>query len=136
MKKHIEIRKAVMGAIKAGVKEKGVTFYDGRPGFLDVQDLPAIAVYLSDAECVEAGTTLGEYGWKAILHAEVFMKSITPDTTLDNWVEQYLYPALRDSAELESLTITSDPQGYDYQRDEEMMTWGSADLRFDITYHM
>ncbi|HHD8778264.1 TPA: phage tail terminator protein, partial [Salmonella enterica] len=27
-------------------------------------------------------------------------------------------------------------QGYNYQRDDEMAMWGSADLSYDITYSM
>lgn len=124
-----------MDAIKSAAPQ-AANFYDGRPGSLSAQDLPAVAVYLSDAECTAEAGTLGEYGWQAVLHTEVFLPSDRPDTELDSWIEQYLYPALRDSVELNNLTISHNPQGYGYPRDDEVMTWRSADLRFAITYQM
>ncbi|MBW7984721.1 phage tail terminator protein [Enterobacillus tribolii] len=135
MKKHIEIRQAVMDAIKSASPE-ATRFYDGRPEFLSTQDLPAIAIYLSDAECTAEAGTIGEYGWQAVLHAEVFLQSDCSDTDLDCWIEQYLSPAVRDSVELNTLTITNNPQGYDYLHDDEATTWRSADLRSVITYRM
>lgn len=135
MKKHIEIRKAVLGALKDTITED-VKYFDGRPGFLDTQDLPAVAVYLTDATSSEAEGTLCDFGWRATLHAEVFLKASAPDTALDTWVEQWLYPAIRDAVAVNDLVIIANPQGYDYQRDEEAMNWGSADLRFDIVYEL
>ncbi|EBU8701617.1 phage tail protein, partial [Salmonella enterica] len=31
---------------------------------------------------------------------------------------------------------TMSARGYDYQRDDQMAMWGSADLTYDITYTM
>lgn len=46
--KNSDIRKAVLTALQRNISDS-VTWFDGRPGFLDEQDLPAVAVYLSDA---------------------------------------------------------------------------------------
>ncbi|CAM3366837.1 hypothetical protein SB6411_00217 [Klebsiella spallanzanii] len=136
MKNHIEIRKAALTAIKESLAESGtagVVFFDGRPGFIDASDLPAVAVYISDAEVDGEGSTFCDDTWAATLHVEVFLKASSPDTDLDKWTEQ-LYRAVSESESLSELVMTFSPQGYDYQRDEEMMTWGSADLRIAITY--
>lgn len=136
MKKHIEIRQAVITAIKSSLLEhgaSGVVILDGRPGFIDAKDLPAVAVYISDAELAEELGSFCENVWDAVLHIEVFLKANSPDTELDNWTER-LYQEVSQSQALADLVITFTPQGYDYQRDEEMMTWGSSDLRIGITY--
>lgn len=67
--KHREIRAAVLSALKDNISER-VSWFDGRPVFIDEQELPAVAVYLTDAsaadEFVDEGT------WEATLHIEVF----------------------------------------------------------------
>lgn len=67
--KHREIRAAVLSALKENISER-VSWFDGRPVFIDEQELPAVAVYLTDAsaadEFVDEGT------WEATLHIEVF----------------------------------------------------------------
>ncbi|AFE60786.1 minor tail U (plasmid) [Rahnella aquatilis HX2] len=134
MIKHPKIRKAVLDALKLSVTDPSVTWYDGRPSFLTAEDLPAVAVYLSGAE--PTGETLDEDEWRATLHVEVFLKAVSPDTDLDQWMEQNIYPALNDVSALADLIQTMTAQGYDYQRDDEMATWGSADLRYTMTYTM
>ncbi|MGC6756761.1 phage tail terminator protein, partial [Escherichia coli] len=37
---------------------------------------------------------------------------------------------------LDALIETMTPQGYDYQRDDEMATWGSVDFTYTLTYSM
>lgn len=136
MKKHIEIRQAALAAIKASLTESGATdvvIFDGRPGFIDAKDLPAVAVYITDAEVTEDIGSFCENAWGATLHVEVFLKAVSPDTDLDIRTDQ-LYRAVSESEALSKLLITFTPQGYDYQRDEEMMTWGSSDFRTAITY--
>lgn len=134
MIKHPKIRKAVLDALKLSVTDPSVTWYDGRPSFLTAEDLPAVAVYLSGAE--PTGETLDEDEWRATLHVEVFLKAVSPDTDLDQWMEQNIYPALNYVPALADLIQTMTAQGYDYQRDDEMATWGSADLRYTMTYTM
>lgn len=133
MSKHTQIRQAVTSQLQREITEP-VTWFDGRPAFLDEQDLPAVAVYLSDAEYT--GDTLDEDSWQAALHVEVFLKSAQPDSALDSWMESHIYPALSNIPTLVTLIETMTPQGYDYQRDEEMATWGSVDLTYLLTYSM
>lgn len=91
MSKHTAIRLAVLDQLKTSIPDR-VTWFDGRPVFLEEQDLPALAVYLTDAEYT--GESLDEDSWQAVLHIEVFLKSTTPDSTLDAWMEEKVYPAL------------------------------------------
>lgn len=133
MSKHTQIRQAVTSQLQREITEP-VTWFDGRPAFLDEQDLPAVAVYLSDAEYT--GYTLDEDSWQAALHVEVFLKSAQPDSALDSWMESHIYPALSNIPTLDTLIETMTPQGYYYQRDEEMATWGSVDLTYLLTYSM
>ena len=133
MSKHSAIRAAVLAKLKADISDS-VTWFDGRPAFLEEGDLPAVAVYLSNAEYT--GATLDADDWQAVLHIEVFLKATNPDTALDNWLEEKVYPATEEIPGLEALIETMTPQGYDYQRDDEMATWGSVDLTYAITYSM
>ncbi|XUV80210.1 phage minor tail U family protein [Enterobacter sp. TMH.L2] len=133
MSKHSAIRAAVLAKLKADISDS-VTWFDGRPAFLEEGDLPAVAVYLSDAEYT--GDTIDADDWQATLHIEVFLKASNPDTALDAWLEEKIYPALQEIPGLEALIETMTPQGYDYQRDDEMATWGSVDLTYSLTYSM
>ncbi len=133
MSKHSAIRAAVLAKLKADISDS-VTWFDGRPAFLEEGDLPAVAVYLSDAEYT--GDTIDADDWQATLHIEVFLKASNPDTALDTWLEEKIYPAVQEIAGLEALIETMTPQGYDYQRDDEMATWGSVDLTYSLTYSM
>lgn len=131
--KHPQIRAAVLNALKDNITDS-VTWFDGRPAFLEVQDLPAVAVYLTDAQFT--GAMVDEDQWSATLHIEVFLKADSPDTALDEWVESRIYPAIESIPALQDLIELMAPLGYDYQRDDEMATWGSADLQYSITYIM
>jgi len=133
MSKHSAIRAAILAKLQNDITG-AVSWFDGRPAFLEEQDLPAVAVYLSDVEY--AGQTLDEDDWQAVLHVEVFLKASNPDTALDNWMEEKVYPAMAVVPQLDQLIETIIPQGYDYQRDDEMATWGSVDLTYSITYSM
>ena len=131
--KHPQIRAAVLAALKRNIIEQ-VTWFDGRPGFLDEEDLPAVAVYLTDARASD--DNIDEDMWSALLHIEVFLKAKEPDSALDAWMEEKVYPALADIPELLPLIELMNANGYDYQRDEEVMMWGSADLSYSISYVM
>ncbi|WP_053263867.1 phage tail terminator protein [Escherichia coli] len=74
--------------------------------------------------------------WQAILHIEVFLEAQVPDSDLDDWMETRVYPVLAEVPGLESLITTMVQQGYDYQRDDDMALWSSADLKYSITYDM
>lgn len=50
--------------------------------FLDEQDLPAVAVYLSDARASDE--SVDEDMWTAVLHVEVFLKATATDSALDS----------------------------------------------------
>lgn len=131
--KHPQIRAAVLNALKDNITDS-VTWFDGRPAFLEVQDLPAVAVYLTDAQFT--GAIVDEDQWSATLHIEVFLKADLPDAALDEWMESRIYPVLSDIPGLSDLIELMAPLGYDYQRDDEMATWGSADMQYSITYIM
>lgn len=131
--KHPQIRAAVLNALKDNITDS-VTWFDGRPAFLEVQDLPAVAVYLTDAQFT--GAMVDEDQWSATLHIEVFLKADLPDAALDEWMESKIYPVLSDIPGLSDLIELMAPLGYDYQRDDEMATWGSADMQYSITYIM
>ncbi|MCL5501793.1 phage minor tail U family protein [Escherichia coli] len=131
--KHPQIRAAVLDALKDNITDS-VTWFDGRPAFLEVQDLPAVAVYLTDAQFT--GAMVDEDQWSATLHIEVFLKADLPDAALDEWMESWIYPVLSDIPGLSDLIELMAPLGYDYQRDDEMATWGSADMQYSITYIM
>lgn len=131
--KHPQIRAAVLAALKRNISDP-VAWFDGRPGFLDEEDLPAVAVYLTDARASDE--SVDEDLWSAVLHIEVFLKAVETDTALDNWMEEKVYPALEDVPELSRLIESMAAGGYDYQRDDEAMLWGSADLNYSISYVM
>lgn len=131
--KHPQIRAAVLNALKDNITDS-VTWFDGRPAFLEIQDLPAVAVYLTDAQFT--GAIVDEDQWSATLHIEVFLKADLPDAALDEWMESRIYPVLSDIPGLSDLIGLMAPLGYDYQRDDEMATWGSADMQYSITYIM
>ena len=133
MSKHTDIRLAVLNKLKSDISDS-VTWFDGRPAFIEPQDLPAVAVYLSDAEYT--GSTLDDDSWEAVLHIEVYLKASNPDSELDSWLESKVYPAMDGISELANLIESMAPQGYEYQRDDEMATWGSVDLTYSINYSM
>ncbi len=131
---HPQIRAVVLAALQPSLIVPGVTWFDGRPAFLDAADLPAVAVYLTDAK--PTGDTLDADQWGATLHIEVFLKAVSTDSELDRWMESYIYPAMSAVPGLAGLIETIVAEGYDYQRDDEMATWGSADLKYYLTYYM
>ncbi|EFE63846.1 phage tail terminator protein [Escherichia coli] len=131
--KHREIRAAVLSALKANITEQ-VTWFDGRPAFIDELELPAVAVYLTDAS--SADEFVDEDTWEAVLHIEVFLRAKETDSALDMWMEEKIFPALEGVPGLSALLLKMNLQGYDYRRDDEFMMWGSADLRWNITYEM
>jgi hypothetical protein len=51
-------------------------------------------------------------------------------------MESHIYPALADVPGLDSLLTLMVPQGFDYQRDDAMGLWTSADMKYSITYEM
>lgn len=106
--------------------------HDGLPVFIEPEELPALAVWLTDAQF--AGQMLDERDWEAVLHVAVFLKAQAPDAELDMWMEEKIFPALEEVRGLENLINTMTPLGYDYQRDSEMATWGMAEITYRITY--
>ena len=131
--KHPLIRKAVLDALKAG-NAQAVTWFDGRSSVLDAQDLPAVAVYLTDAE--SSDESVDEDMWRATLHIEVFLKGDDTDSALDEWMENNIYPVMASISTLSGVLETMSARGYDYQRDDELATWGSADLQYSVSYVM
>ncbi|EAB2009266.1 phage tail protein [Salmonella enterica] len=131
--KHTDIRLAVIAALSGGIA-CDVTFFDGRPAVIEEDDFPAVAVYLTDAGYT--GEILDADVWRALLHIEVFLPAQVPDSELDEWMEAYIYPSLGDIPALSGLITLMVQQGYDYQRDEGLGLWSSADLKYSITYEM
>lgn len=131
--KHREIRAAILSALKENIPDR-VTWFDGRPVFIDEQELPAVAVYLTDALAAEE--FVDEGAWGAVLHIEVFLRAKETDSALDMWMEEKILPAMDGVPGLSALLLKMNLQGYDYRRDDEFMMWGSADLLWNITYQM
>lgn len=131
MSKHTLIRRAVLEKLES-VTGAPVTLFDGLPAFVEQEDLPAIAVWLTDAQYT--GLMTDEDDWQATLHTAVFLSAQAPDTELDIWMEEKIFPALEEVSVLERLIDTMTPLGYDYQRDSEMATWGMAEITYRITY--
>ncbi|MER3008557.1 phage tail terminator protein [Serratia nematodiphila] len=133
MIKHTAIRNAVLERCRSTITDD-VTYFDGRPAFIDENDLPAVAVFIDDARYT--GSELDTDSWRAMLHIVVYLKATQPDAALDQWVEEKIYPVLNDIPELAPLVEAMSPVGYDYQRDDEVATWGAADLSYQLTYTM
>lgn len=133
MIKHTAIRNAVLERCRSTITDD-VMYFDGRPAFIDENDLPAVAVFLDDARYT--GSELDTDSWRAMLHIVVYLKATQPDAALDQWVEEKIYPVLNDIPELAPLVEAMSPVGYDYQRDDEVATWGAADLSYQLTYTM
>ena len=131
MNRHTQIRQAVLSRLKTTYGEK-VVLFDGLPAFIDAQELPAVAVWLSDAQYT--GKMVDEDDWQAILHVAVFIRAQAPDTELDMWMDDIIYPALTDIPALSCLIDTMIPQGFNYRRDNEMATWAMAEITYQITY--
>lgn len=129
MSKHTLIRRAVLEKLES-VTGAPVTLFDGLPAFVEQEDLPAIAVWLTDAQYT--GLMTDEDDWQATLHTAVFLRAQAPDTELDIWMEEKIFPALEEVSGLERLIDTMTPLGYDYQRDSEMATWGMAEITYRI----
>ncbi|MGI7011148.1 phage minor tail U family protein [Citrobacter braakii] len=131
MNKHTQIRQAVLAKLES-LSGETVTLFDGLPAFIEPEDLPALAVWLTDAQYT--GVMTDEDDWQAVLHVAVFLKAQVPDAELDTWMEDKIAPAIQDVNGLENLIDTLIPLGYDYQRDSEMATWGMAEITYRITY--
>lgn len=131
MNKHTQIRRAVLTKL-GSLTGTAVSLFDGLPAFIESEDLPALAVWLTDAQYT--GVMADEDDWQATLHVAVFLKAQAPDAELDTWMEEKIFPALEDVIGLENLIDTMTALGYDYQRDSEMATWGMAEITYRITY--
>ncbi len=105
-----EIRAAVLSALKENIVER-VTWFDGRPAFISELELPAVAVYLTDASA--ADEFVDEDTWEAVLHIEVFLRAKETDSALDMWMEEKILPALEAVPGLSALLLKMNLQGYD-----------------------
>lgn len=131
--KHSDIRRAIINALESSIGEEAL-YFDGRPAVLEEGDFPAIAIYLTDAEYT--AEELDADTWQATLHVEIFLPAQVPDSDLDSWMESRIYPVLSDVPWLAGLITNIVQQGYDYQRDDDLGLWSSADLKYSITYEM
>lgn len=131
--KHSDIRRAIINALENSIGDEAL-YFDGRPAVLEEGDFPAIAIYLTDAEYT--GEELDADTWQATLHVEIFLPAQVPDSDLDNWMESRIYPVMSDVPGLAELITNIVQQGYDYQRDDDLGLWSSADLKYSITYEM
>jgi len=127
------IRKAVLDALEKGIGI-GAIFFDGRPAVIEPDDFPAVAVYLTDAEYT--GSELDAEVWSATLHIEIFLPAQVPDSELDEWMEGQVYPVISGIDGIGDLITLMVPQGFDYQRDDDMALWSSADMKYSINYEM
>lgn len=131
--KHSDIRQLILDALENAIGTDAI-YFDGRPAVLEEGNFPAVAVYLTDAEYT--GEELDADIWQATLHVEVFLPAQVPDSELDEWMEARVYPVLAEIPGLVSLITNMVQQGYDYQRDDDIGLWSSADLKYSITYEM
>ncbi|HBQ0110910.1 minor tail protein U [Klebsiella pneumoniae] len=131
--KHTEIRQAVIDGLESVIGNSAI-FFDGRPAVIEEEDFPAVAVYLTDAEYT--GEELDADTWQASLHIEVFLPAQVPDSELDEWMETRVYPAISGISALNGLITVMVQQGYEYQRDDSLGLWSSADMKYSITYDM
>lgn len=131
--KHSLIRKAIIDALETEIGA-GAIFFDGRPAVIEENDFPAVAVYLTDAEYT--GEELDADTWTALLHIEVFLPAQVPDSELDEWMETRIYPAISEVEGLRNLITLMVQQGFDYQRDDGLGLWSSADMKYSINYEM
>ena len=65
MNRHTQIRQAVLARLREQCGDSA-TFFDGLPAFIDAQELPAVAVWLSDAQYT--GKMTDEDDGQAVLH--------------------------------------------------------------------
>ncbi|WP_073848731.1 phage minor tail U family protein, partial [Escherichia coli] len=119
MNRHTQIRQVVLARLREQCGDSA-TFFDGLPAFVDAQELPAVAVWLSDA--LYTGKMTDEDDWQAVLHIAVFIRAQAPDSELDMWMESTIFPALNDVPAFSGLIDTLIPLGFNYQRDNEMAT--------------
>ncbi|EFN4098769.1 phage tail protein, partial [Escherichia coli] len=80
MNRHTQIRQVVLARLQEQCGDSA-TFFDGLPAFVDAQELPAVAVWLSDAQYT--GKMTDEDDWQAVLHIAVFIRAQAPDSELD-----------------------------------------------------
>lgn len=130
---HPQIRKAVLDAVHDAVSDPdGITWFDGRPAVFSEDELPGIAVYITDAQYT--GDNVDGNSWEAVLHVEVILGASVTDTELDEWMEQEIFPGLESIPALAGLLESMSTLGYDYQRDIDANMWSSADMKYSIRY--
>ncbi|WP_237209056.1 phage minor tail U family protein [Salmonella enterica] len=80
-----------------------VTLFDGLPAFVEQEDLPAIAVWLTDAQYT--GLMTDEDDWQATLHTAVFLRlRLLIQSLISGWKKNL--PALEEVSGLERLIDT------------------------------
>lgn len=130
---HLQIRKAVLDAIHDAVSDPDeITWFDGRPSVISEDELPGLAVYITDAQYT--GDNVDGNSWEAILHVEVLLGASATDTELDEWMEREIFPGLESIPALSEFLESMTQQGYDYSRDIDANMWSSADMKYSIKY--
>ncbi|EHZ8148957.1 phage tail protein [Salmonella enterica] len=128
------IRSAVLDALKAGLNTvPDVVFFDGEPVFVDGEtELPAVAVFLSDAQ--PDNEYLDERYWQAILHIQVFLRAGEPDRELDKWVDNHISPVMRQAQRVRHICVEMVQSGCEYLRGEEDVAWSAVDMLWNIKF--
>ncbi|WP_332832788.1 phage tail terminator protein [Escherichia coli] len=107
MNRHTQIRQVVLARLREQCGDSA-TFFDGLPAFVDAQELPAVAVWLSDAQYT--GKMTDEDDWQGcfciLLSSSGHRHRIQ---RLDMWMESTIFPALNDVPALSGLIDTPDP---------------------------
>ncbi|EAU0384632.1 hypothetical protein B9925_13985 [Salmonella enterica] len=75
MNKHTQIRHAVLAKLES-LSGSSAMLHDGLPVFIEPEELPALAVWLTDAQF--AGQMLDESDWEAVLHVAVSGVTVAP----------------------------------------------------------
>jgi hypothetical protein len=71
---------------------------------------------------------------RPLLHIEVFLPRYLIPNLMSGW--KPVYPAISGISALNGLITVMVQQGYEYQRDDSLGLWSSADMKYSITYDM
>lgn len=134
MRQESALREALVSAFEAILQdEPDITVFNGLPRFVDGEDeLPALAVHLTDIEPEQ--TWLDASQWQAILHVMVFVRANTPDTVLDSWADEVVFPVVAACEPLHRRCISLELTGYRYERSQEAATWAALDVQYTILF--
>lgn len=134
MRRESAIREVLVSAFEAVLQDEAdITVFNGLPPFVDGEwELPALAVHLTDIEADE--TWLDASQWRAVLHVRVFVRANTPDTVLDTWADEVIFPVVAACAPLHRRCLSLELTGYRYEHSQEAGMWAALDVQYTILF--